>query len=254
MKRKFTLIELLVVIAIIAILAAMLLPALGKAKALAQKISCTGNLKQCALAMIMYSNKNDGYIQLNTHDGNGWAWPWYGATSILEELGCSPYSESAMNLNKRKVTLCPVGVDFDSTLQSAAAYGVIFLGSSDLDVFASDKAELFFSGPYGGSYLKSPAVSNPTGYILLMDCVYGPNFEDSENPTTGNQAYWYWRSVPQNSGLLGVHNGEGNLAYLDGHVNDSTDKTQLWEISKLHGILIDDGYDVLWLDKDEDSN
>ena len=41
---------------------------------------------------------------------------------------------------------------------------------------------------------------------------------------------------------------------IDGHVNDSTDKTQLWEISKLHGILIDDGYDVLWLDENEDSN
>lgn len=254
MKRKFTLIELLVVIAIIAILAAMLLPALGKAKALAMKAQCSGNLKQCALGMIMYSNKNDGYIQLTTHDGNGWASPWYGAKTLLEELGCSPYNESAMNINKRKVTFCPVGIDSDSTLQSAAAYGAILLSASDLDAFAGDKAELFFSGANGGSYLKSTAVSNPTGYILLMDCVYGKNFEDVENPTTGNQAYWYWRSIPANSGLLGVHNGEGNLAYLDGHVNDSTDKNQLWEISKLHGILIDDGYDVLWLDDSDSDN
>ncbi len=252
MKNKFTLIELLVVIAIIAILAAMLLPALGKAKALAMKASCSGNLKQCSLAMIMYSNRNDGYIQLNTHDGNGWSWPWYGAKTILEELGCAPYSESATNIALRQVTLCPVGVDFDSTLQSAAAYGVIFLSQGDLEAFANDKAELFFPGPNGGSYLKSTSVSNPTGYILLMDCVYGPNFEDTENPTTGNQAYWYWRSVPENSGLLGVHNGEANLAYLDGHVATSLDRTSLWEVSKLHGILIDDGFDVLYLDGESD--
>ena len=49
----------------------------------------------------------------------------------------------------------------------------------------------------------------------MSDFIIDKNFEDSENPTTGNQAYWYWRSVPENSGLLGVHNGEGNLAYLE---------------------------------------
>ena len=71
-QTAFTLIELLVVIAIIGILAAMLLPTLGRAKGAAQRISCLNNLRQINLSSRMYIDENDGYLLPRSHPNR---WP-----------------------------------------------------------------------------------------------------------------------------------------------------------------------------------
>jgi len=112
MKRAFTLIELLVVIAIVSLLAALLLPALNRAKSSAKRIACTSNVHQINLGITMYADDHGDEIGYSTN-------VYYSYKDFV-----APYLGSATNLQTSFVFVCPADTSlYAISLTHYSSYG-----------------------------------------------------------------------------------------------------------------------------------
>ena len=224
----FTLIELLVVIAIIAILAALLLPALAKARDKAQGVYCLNNTKQLALAWTMYFHDNNDRLVINLHGGEaqggagdpiygkGWVEGWLDWTTRADNIDYdflvndSWARMGAYVAKSRKIFKCPAD-NFLSSPQKAAKWPERVRSlSSNIGVGAGNAS----TGPWGSiyqHYLKYTELTypGPSGTWVYVD----------EHPDSINDAGFF---NPQHSGQITdtpatYHNRACGFSFADGH-------------------------------------
>jgi prepilin-type N-terminal cleavage/methylation domain-containing protein/prepilin-type processing-associated H-X9-DG protein len=209
-RKGFTLIELLVVIAIIAILAGMLLPALGKAKAKAKAISCINNLKQTGLAMIFYSDENEGSIPR----GNGH--PWF-----LVYMDYMPEGGTEENFSGIRIYKCPSYPNRDPKKKQIITYsinawkfrnkedmiGTEQIGPSKITAFQEPSNSIHIGDNAAGSW--RPIVTGIRDAITNLNDVWKPSHLPYNQQTS--------RLSNERRLAAQRHNQGANYVFLDGH-------------------------------------
>jgi prepilin-type N-terminal cleavage/methylation domain-containing protein/prepilin-type processing-associated H-X9-DG protein len=214
-ERGFTLIELLVVIAIIGILSAMLLPALGRAKATAQRADCISNLRQLGLGTLIYADENGGalFFRSQPPTSNGQQW-WFGwIASGAEGQRAFDLSSGALfpYLHSSAVRICPSPA-WNSPQFKLKGTNVIFSYGCNALLFASQNAA------HTQAPVNANKISAPAGTAWFADAAQVNTFQAPASVSHPMFEEFYYVNTNEATAHF-RHANRANVTFADGHVD-----------------------------------
>ena len=240
-SADFTLIELLVVIAIIAILAAILLPALNSARERGRAASCINNLKQMSNALSLYHDDNDNYNTYSCFFDKGRKQDvWH--TTLLPYLGVSNVSvdrSRGVNSYREEVLLCP-SQPAEEYIRPAGYFCSYTINGRERGTSSTSGNRFFgyFDSNNTNPQYKMNQIKNPSVIMAITD-TSARKGDGTFAYTRTNAAVWSWDgSMADANALLtkGIdvrHGKSANFTYFDGHVGAFTPP---WPFSPSHEV------------------
>lgn len=203
MKKAFTLIELLVVIAIIAILAALLLPVLGRAKEKGRQVGCINNLRQLQLGWRMYVDDNSEALPLNTQFGAG-------ALIACSQSNCWVTGNTQVGTDADAVRAGSIFQFVGNVSAYRCPSDLSTVYNSSLPRLWSYSMEVFLNGSSSDSLKKNSEIRAPGEICVFLD----------ENENTIDDGMFLIGRAPDNTWpnlASDRHNRSVGLSFADGH-------------------------------------